>query len=153
VDPVSQLNLGAYLQNHGNFQAAISHYQTVIRLTSDTALLSLTYTNLGSAYRTLGSDDLARVNYEQALHINPEQVGANVGLGMLFEKETRYDEAIKAYSLAAELAPGADAYARLGRVFELKGERQNAVSAYQEALRIDPGYTPAQHALDIMRSR
>ena len=82
-DPVSQLNLGVYRQKNGQLRNAIAQYQRVIALTSDAALLSLTYSNLGVAYRALGDDTEARTAYEQALRIDPGYALARRGLDAL----------------------------------------------------------------------
>ncbi len=82
-DPMSRSNLGAYLQEHGHLNEAIEQYKRVIGITSDAGLLAGAYANLGAAYLSLGADDQARENYDQALRFNPSQSNAYLGLGRL----------------------------------------------------------------------
>jgi protein O-mannosyl-transferase len=149
-DPLSHANLGAYLQEHGRLNEAIEQYRTVIQLTDDAALLGSTYANLGAVYRNLGDDQQAKENYDQALQANPNQFNSYLGLGLLLEKESKWDEAATAYSHSVALRPTAEGYLHLGRVLQLETKRDSAIAAYQEALRIDPNLTEAQKAVEMM---
>ena len=118
LDPMSQSNLGAYLQEHGHLPEAMEQYQRTISLTSDAGLLAATYANLGAAYRELGEDEKARSSFDQALQLNPKQYNAYLGLGELSEKENRMDDAISNYSRAVELQPTDTGFLLLGHALE-----------------------------------
>jgi len=147
ADPVSHLNLGAYLQEHGRMNEAIEQYRDVIQLTGDSALLGSTYANLGTAYRNLGDDQQARENYDQALQANPDQFSAYLGLGLLLEKQGKWDEAVAALSRSVALRPTVEGYVHLGHVLKLENKSDAALAAYQQALRLDPNSTAAQRGV------
>jgi protein O-mannosyl-transferase len=149
-DPMGHSNLGAYLQEHGRLQEAVTQYQTTISLTSDHGLLANTYANLGSAYRQLGDDDKALTSYEEALRLNTNQFNAYLGLGLLQQKQGKLPEAIANFSKSVELRPTDEGYLLLGRALEQAGRPREAISAYQEALRISPGMKEAEQGLDAL---
>jgi protein O-mannosyl-transferase len=152
-DPMSRSNLGAYFQEHGQLDKAITQYKRVIDLTSDPGLLSTTYANLGSAYRTLGDDEQARQDYDRALSLNPGQSNAYLGLGQLSEKQNKVDEAVTDYSRALELRPTAGGFLILGHALEGAGRPADALAAYQQALKLSPDMTEAQHAVDALAAK
>lgn len=149
-DPMSRSNLGAYFQEHGQLDKAIAQYKRVIDLTSDPGLLSTTFANLGSAYRTLGDDEQARRDYDRALSLNPVQSNAYLGLGQLSEKQNKLDEAISDYSRSLDLRPTAGGFLILGHALESAGRRAEALAAYQQALKLSPDMAEAQHAVDAL---
>ncbi len=149
-DPMSHSNLGAYLQEHGKLPEAMQQYDRTISLTSDAGLLAATYANLGTAYRTLGEDEKARDNYDQALRQNPNQSSAYLGLGQLLEKQNQLDDAIQNYSKAVELRPTDTGFLLLGHALERAGRRPEALAAYQAALKLSPENPEAQHAVDTL---
>jgi len=149
-DPMSRSNLGAYLLDHGHLAEAIEQNNRVISLTSDPGLLAATYANLGTAYRKLDQDEKARTSYEQALHLNPNQYNAYLGLGELLEKESRLDDAINNYSRAVEVRPTDTGFLLLGHALERAGRRAEALAAYQAALKLSPEMPEAQHAVDAL---
>jgi len=53
-DPVSNMNLGIWEQQHGNARAAIERYRIALSSSHDAALRLAAYTNMGRAYRDLG---------------------------------------------------------------------------------------------------
>ena len=152
-DPMSHLNLGAYLQEHGRLPEAIVQHNRAISLTSDAGLLASTYANLGAAYRKLGEDEKAHDNYDRALRLNPNQFNAYLGLGQLLEKQNRLDEAINNYSRSVELRPTDTGFLLLGHAFESAGRRSEALAAYQAALKLSPALPEAQHAVDALSGK
>jgi protein O-mannosyl-transferase len=149
-DPMSHSNIGAYLQEHGKLTEAMEQYDRTISLTSDAGLLAATYANLGTAYRTLGQDEKARDNYEQALGLNPNQPNAYLGMGQLLEKQNQLDDAIRNYSRSVELLPSDTGFLLLGHALESAGRRAEALAAYQTALKLSPENAEAQHAVDAL---
>jgi tetratricopeptide (TPR) repeat protein len=74
-------------------------------LTSDPALLAVTYANLGAAYFKLGEDDQARRNFDASLRVNPNQASAWLGLGRVLSQTSHVPEALDAYQNALKLSP------------------------------------------------
>lgn len=152
-DPMSHLNLGTYLQEHGRLQEALTQYDTTISLTSDRGLLSSAYANQGTAYRDLGESGKAHRAYDHALRENPGQFNAYLGLGRLLEQEGKMEEAITNYSRSIELRPTGEGYLYLGRAQEKANHPHEAMAAYQEALKISPDSKEAQQAADTLATK
>jgi Tfp pilus assembly protein PilF len=152
-DPMSHSNLGTYYQTHNQMREAIAQYQAAIALTSDPGLLAQTYANLGAAQRSLGQDDDAHQSFQQALRLNPEQFNAWLGEALLARKRGHTEEAIRDISRSIELQPTAEAYLELGRTLAHSGRTAAALDAYQQALKINPDFTEAQQAADVLRQQ
>lgn len=150
-DPMSRSNLGTYYQTHNQMREAVSQYEAAVKLTSDPDLLALTYANLGAAYRSLGEDGQAQKNFEQSLRLNPNQFNAWLGLGLLAQKQGKFDEAISDLSRSVEVKPTAQGYFELGRIQAQAGHVPEALDDYEQALRISPDFTAAQQAADALR--
>jgi protein O-mannosyl-transferase len=146
-DPMSRNNLGTYFQTHGQLREAVAQYEGAASLTSDPGLLAQTYANLGAAERSLGEDNEARKNFDEALQLNPNQFNAWLGMALLARKQGKLDEAISDLSRSIELRPTAEAYFELGRTYAQSGRISDARDAYRQALQIDPGFTQAQQAI------
>jgi len=151
-DPMSHANIGAYLQDHGQWNAALAQYKIATRLTSDAGLLASTYANIGTTYLNLGDDEQAKQNYDRALQLSPSQPNAWFGLGNLAEKQGNLDDAIFHYSRAVELAPSANAYMSLGHALLAANRREEALAAFQAALKISPGLRKAELAVEALTS-
>jgi protein O-mannosyl-transferase len=152
-DPMSRGNLGTYFQTHNRMREAVTQYESAVQLTSDPGLLSLTYANLGTAYYSLGEDELAHKNFDQSLRLNPNQFKAWLGLGLLAQRQGKLGEAITDLSRSVDLQPTARAYFELGRTFTKTGHVAEAIDAYQEALKISPDWVEAQQAADALRQQ
>jgi protein O-mannosyl-transferase len=137
-DPVSHLNIGMYLDEHGAFMPAVAQLDTTIALTSNPQLLALAYATRGAAYCELGDNAKAQESYDRALRLDPAQFNTYMGYAFLLEKEGRLDEAISNYSRSTELARTGQGYARLGHALQLAHRPKEALAAYQEALNISP---------------
>jgi len=150
-DPMSRSNLGNYFQTHNQIREAVAEYEAAIELTSDPGLLANTYANLGAAQRALGENEPARKDFEQSLHLNPNQFNAWLGLGLLAEKQGNFQEAISDLSRSVQLHPSAQGYFELGRALAPAGRVPEALNAYQQALNLSPDFTEAQEAADALR--
>src|ERR1700723_246084 len=62
-DPVSQLNLGIYAQEHGDPQQAIARYQSVLLVARDPPIRASAYANLGTVYFALHDYRQAHQNF------------------------------------------------------------------------------------------
>jgi Flp pilus assembly protein TadD len=152
-DPMSHSNLGTYCETHNQMRDAVKEYEAAIAMTSDPALLAQTYANLGAAYRGLGDNDRAQTNYKQALHYNPNQFNAWLGLGLLAQQQGKFVEAITNLSRSVELQPTARGYLALGNALQQSGRTLEALTAYEQATRIAPSLTEAQQAADSIRQQ
>ncbi|MBV9343142.1 MAG: tetratricopeptide repeat protein, partial [Acidobacteria bacterium] len=85
-DPFSELDLGVCEKRLGNFPAAIKHYQAALELSKESSLRATAFSNLGSIYRTQKDYPAARENYASALRLEPDNIFALIGMGVLEEK-------------------------------------------------------------------
>lgn len=77
--------------------------------------------------------------YIRALDLWPQYPQAHNNLGDVYERQGRYDEAIKEYEIASTLAPDAPyPYFGLGDVYFKLGRYEQAVVNYEKGLRIEP---------------
>ena len=147
TDPAAHLNLGTCQRRQKNYVPALQEDQAVLRLTSDKGLRTYALVNLGSDYRHLKDYPRARESYEAALQLNPETARAFVGLGVLAEKNGKFDEAVKNYSRAVELEPSDVGYLLLSQALQQSGKAAASRSAVEAAQRISPDFDRAQQAV------
>ena len=150
-DPMSHSNLGTYDRNHGRMREAAEEYEAAVHLTSDPRLLALTYANLGAVQLALFENDAAQGSFQHSLDYNSGQFNAWLGLGLLAERQAKFDEAVSDLSRSVESQPTAQAYSELGRSLAQMGRNADAFNAYREALKISPDFAPARQGLDALQ--
>jgi tetratricopeptide (TPR) repeat protein len=69
ADPISNMNIGTYEQQRGNFQAAIERYQKVVGVTRNPELKAAALNSMGKAYRQLGDGEHARECFAAAASV------------------------------------------------------------------------------------
>ncbi len=74
--------------------------------------------------------------------LTPEE---HVNLGVVYEREGRYDDAVREYRKASERLPVAILY--MGNAYFLKGEFGKAEACYRKAIREDPDNADAMNNL------
>jgi protein O-mannosyl-transferase len=144
-DPISHLNLGADLHEHGRLQEAMQQYTMVLELTQDPYLVEKTLIDLGAVCHQLGEFDQAEKFYLQVLKMDPRNqvVFENLGkLGM--------DQRIQQLTRSAAAAPSATAYFQLGQLQEAAAHIPEARSSYQQALKLNPKSAEAREALKAL---
>jgi len=84
----------------------------------------------------------AAENYYKALEKDPSNLKGKFNLGNATYKNEGYDEAIKHYSTAVELATDeetkSNAYYNLGNAYFKKQEMEKSVESYKNSLRLNP---------------
>jgi len=152
-DPMSHSNLGTYYGTHNRPREAVTQYEAAVEMTSDPGLLGQIYANLGAMYRTIGDDEHARTSFQQALRYNSGQSNAWLGLGLVAQRQGKFDEAISNLNHAIELQPSAEAFVAMGSTLAQSGRNSEALVAYEQALRISPDLTAAQQAAAALRQK
>ena len=105
----------------------------------------------GYYYRKGDTDSLTRAEseYNQSLKEAPDNPEAYNGLGLIAQKQEKFDEAARFFLRAVALNSAyADAYNNLGVAYESKRSFDLAVDAYKKALHIDPNNALARKNLD-----
>lgn len=137
-DPVGNLNLGTYAQQHGNYDEAMARYQGVLRFTRNPRVLALAFTNLGYVQYTVQQYAPARQSFEAALTQVSENPQAFLGLGLLAQKSGDLAQAAGDYAKAVQMQPTDLGYLLLAQALEAKGESNAARAARAAATRMSP---------------
>jgi serine/threonine protein kinase/tetratricopeptide (TPR) repeat protein len=94
---------------------------------------------LGRVHDLTDKPDLALVEYQQALKLDPHSAAAIEGLGHTYESEGRIADAQAAYVRAANIAPqNWDGFNSLGGFYDRHGKFKQAIAAFQRALDLTP---------------
>lgn len=124
-----QMNLATVFMNLDMMDNAIAQYKEVIRLDGSRADAPL---NLAKCLYNKGKYPEAKEYLKRAILIEPINAEAHWELGNIFwKREGNTDEAIKEYTTAIDLEPGAAAYYyNLGQLYEEQKELQLALKTY-----------------------
>jgi tetratricopeptide (TPR) repeat protein len=149
-NPVAHNGLGIALQEQGQIQEAISHYQEAIRLKPGFAD---PYANLGDACLQLGQIDEAILQLTQALQRKPEFAEARINLGIALDRSGKPDEAIAQLFEAVQRKPDSvDAHYNLGRVYARMGNSGEAIVQFEQAIQLRPDDAEAHYNLGNIRA-
>jgi tetratricopeptide (TPR) repeat protein len=111
------------------------------------ALSSLTWIQIGH-WRDSGS------LYQHAIEVTEGNYLAHNGLGNLFLREGRLEEAAFQFERALAAAPDfADAHNNLGLVLKNRGDLAGAAERYRHAIRVRPGFAQAHSNLGNVLAR
>ena len=134
-DPVSEVNLGIYAQQHGDLQQAAARYQYALQLASDPQVRAAAYANLGGVYFTLHDYSRAKENFEAALELNSRSPFIFLHLGLIAQKNSDWNGAIRYYATYVAVEPTDIGYFLLGQALEHAGDSKRAKLAYQQEQR------------------
>ncbi|MBV5327413.1 MAG: tetratricopeptide repeat protein [Chlorobium sp.] len=103
----------------------------------------LAWFNLGLAFYNLNRYDESVYAYRQAIHLNPNSVGALCNLGNVFLLSSQhYSEAVDVYRQAVRIKPeDSTIWNSLGVAYLMQKSYGEAIEAHRQALRIDPDYS------------
>jgi Flp pilus assembly protein TadD len=143
-DPISNLNIGLYDQQHNDLRGAIAEYQKVTQITQDSTLRGMAFSNLGFIYRQLGDLPQARQAFESALQLRPRELRAMLGLGLVAQQLGQPDLAARAYSDAIAIQPDDVFYLLLSRALQQGGHAQEAQAALEHSRRVSQDFAKTQ---------
>jgi tetratricopeptide (TPR) repeat protein len=147
-DPVSQLNLGIYAQEHADPQQAIARYRSVLELAKDPQIRASAYANLGTVYFALHDYPQAEQNFDAAMQLQVifpivlldmgliEQKTAEKAEHNAAQKSDAWNRAAEYFAHYAALAPSDVAYLLLADALQHAGRPDDAAAANQQALRV-----------------
>lgn len=133
IDSLNPETLGDLMMIHQRYLAAIEAYQ---RGPHNSAVL---WNKLGIAYQHLYALDIAKLQYEKSLSLNPNYPEALNNLGTVYYGERNYHKAEVYYRKALQLKPGcASFYSNLGTAYFADHNYKRGMEAYRKAFSIDP---------------
>ena len=143
----AHFNLGAALEEKGNFDEAMKHY--VITLQIDPAYANAQY-NIGHALAAQGKPAEAIEAYQKVFSLNPNHLFTHNNLGNVYLGLGRREDAMHEYQQALKINPSnAPAHFNLGKVLADEGKYDEAIPHYNEALRLRPRYVEALTGLGL----
>ncbi len=106
------------------------------------------YLNYGSVYFQRGYYDQSEASFRLALGDDPSSAEALYGLGSVYLKQDKNDEARESFERATELQASypdtlANAWNNLGLLATREGKTAEAIPYFQEALRLNPDHLVA----------
>lgn len=142
---------GVYEQRHGYTLDAIKQYERAAQNAPDQHTQSIALSNIGSAYMDLKDQSHAKESFEAALDLDPKNVPALIGTGLIAEKSGNDEVGIGQYEKALSIAPTDLEYALVASAYEHSGKRVEAQAAYQKARELSPDFqntrATAEHLL------
>jgi hypothetical protein len=133
IDSLSPETLGDLMMIHRRYLAAIEAYQ---RGSKDSAVV---WNKLGIAYQHLYALDIAKLQYEKALQLNPKYPEALNNLGTVYYGQQNYHKAEANYLKALRLKPNsASFYSNLGTAYFADRNYKRGMEAYRKAFSLDP---------------
>ncbi len=99
-----------------------------------------------------GEYDLAIVDYNKALELNPKSVPAYFNRGRAFYFKREFAEAVASYNKVIELTPNDSvAFYNRGVTYEKMGDALKAMEDYQKAVELDENNEPAKENLKKLK--
>ncbi len=121
------------------FDLALTDYDTALGLNRGAALLQ----NRGSLHLVRRDFDKALADFTESIQTMPNFQGGYRSRGAVYEATNQYDEAMKDYEKANELATDATVTLGIGRVYALQEKYKEAVTKYDTAIEINEKFTSA----------
>lgn len=96
------------------------------------------YQNQGNAFFVKGNYDLAVVNYNKGIELNPKDATNYLSRGLAYYNKNFYDLAVADYTKAIEITPQESTiYFKRGDSYEKLGDKDKAIADYQKAIELD----------------
>ena len=148
ADPMNttlRLKLAEVHLEHKHISAAITTYQTLIRLSPE---FTTGYDKLARLYMNLNMPQHAIPLFQKILQRNPKAVEAHVRLGWLYTQQKTFDKAESHLKKAVEQMPQLTlAYHGLAEIYTQQGHLQKAIEVYRHITEIAPDDNDAWQAL------
>lgn len=146
-DPLGNLNLAFYEQQHRKFSEAIERYDAVLRLTGNPRLLATALTDRGYAFYSQKEYAEAQKSFEAALHEFPEESAAMIGMGLVTERSGKPEGAATFFTRAVELQPSDQGYLLLAQALDSAGKKDAAQAARERAGQISRNLNQAEESV------
>ena len=139
-------NLGIAYGRSGDITNAEHHYREALRLLPDYPEV---HNNLGNLLLRAGRMGEAEEQFTEAIKLMPELSTAHNNLGIVRQRQNRMPEAIACFRKAVEYDTNFwQAHFNLAMASLSQRAKEEGLRELQTVLRLNPGYAPAQSALD-----
>jgi len=140
-------NLGAELNDIGDFDLAIREYSRALEIKPDFADAN---NNLGSALIRQGQIEEAIQCLSKALQKEPRKVGALNNMGVALAQKGDLKDAIRYFKKALRIKPlYAGAHNGLGNALAQQGHVEEAMVEWAKAAEIDPAYAKPHYNMGV----
>jgi Tfp pilus assembly protein PilF len=144
-------NLAAMLQAKNQLDAAVSEYETAVRLRPDDAVAN---NGWGAALLADGQPRPATAVLSQAIQERPDYAEAHYNLGIALSQMGDMERAAEQFGIVVKLKPDdANAEANLGAAFAEMGNYAEAKAHLERALQIDPNQQNAKDNLEALQKQ
>ncbi len=97
-----------------------------------------TYFNQGREFEINGKLLEAERTFKEILRLNPKFHKAYIQLGMLYQKQKRFGDAVVEFKKALEIEPSSIAHKNLGIAFTKLGKNRKAVKEFEAVIEMNP---------------
>jgi tetratricopeptide (TPR) repeat protein len=122
---------GKRLMVLGRFPDAIERFTKATDIWPE---MAAGYFERGLAHQNLNQEDLALLDFEKALSVDPNLPEAHVAVGSIHRQRGDLKSAMNEFTLAIALGSNVDAVYQRGQTYESLGEHQKAVADYDLAI-------------------
>ncbi len=145
ADFEAHYNLAAMLQARGEWEGAVTEYESALRVRPRDAVVN---NALGGVLLAAGRVDEAIIHLGAAVKDRPDYFDAHYNLGNALASKADFSGAAVQFRTATRLKPDdADAEANLGSALAQMGRLSEAKSHYRRALELNPGHALAHENL------
>ena len=140
--------LGVHEYGSGNYDQALAYLTSALAAIPEGGECSTdpseTYFVRGNVHLYRSDYDLALVDYDKAIELDPEYATAYNNRGIAYRHLGEYEKALADYGKAIELDPEyAYAYNNRGNTYGDLGEHEKALADYSKAIELDPEFARA----------
>ncbi len=108
----------------------------------------------GDAYRTMGQNDLAIRDYDDALRADPNYYDAYYGRGLAHLAAEDHERSVRDFDQVIRINDkNPDAYVDRGQAYAGLGQHPRAIQDYDSAIRLDPNHANAFYHRAMARNR
>lgn len=132
-DPITWSNMGFSYRAVGKYEEAIRCFQKSKELMDSADSDVRPYYQISKCYLSLGNYERAIEACKEGIEIFPNDSDFWEQLGLVYEKQGKYKDALKAYKKMKGLST--DYYSDMADVWEAMGEQEKAVQIMEEGIR------------------
>jgi tetratricopeptide (TPR) repeat protein len=148
-------NLGLYYHEHGREEDAITQCNNALECPNESIDISQIHALLANLLSDKKSYEESRRHFEEAIHINPQDVRIMTEYGISLARQNQLERAAGVFRQALVLQPdNSIIHYDLGNTLEMQGKFQEAMDHYGESIRLNPEFPEVHRNLgDLLYKR